>query len=295
MAGENMTVPAVPGNVLEGEHLLLGGTMEPDAQGRPEAAWYGDGAGEPAAFREGCALADVGGLVATCISGDAADAFVSAVFTCYVPAPGRLAGALSLMGDGRVVAPVFLAGLAPKEFCVWCPAELAAGLGEWMRGIAAVESDGVAPYASVGFSHGAPLSTTLMLAGPEAADVLGDYLSAGASLPEPGTLANVRLDAIDTVVMRPEVGSFAPYLVVVPDASARVLWRSLLSFQAVAPVGTSAVWGRVAEEAPGLVDFLDEPMERRLPADLGLQGLLRPGGDFIGARALEGADERTEG
>ncbi len=295
MADENGTPEAVPGNVLEGEHLLLGGSMEPDAQGRPEAAWYGDGAGEPAAFREGCALADVGSLVATCISGDAADAFVSAVFTCYVPAPGRLAGALSLMGDGRVVAPVILAGLAPTEFCVWCPAELAAGLGEWMRGIAAVESGGVAPYSSVEFSHGAPLSTTLMLAGPEAAVVLGDYLSEGASLPGPGTLANVRLDAIDTVVMRPEVGSFSPYLVVVPDASARVLWRSLLSFQSVAPVGTSAVWGRVAEEAPGLVDFLDDPIGRRLPADLGLQGLLRPGDDFIGARALDGAGGRTEG
>ena len=46
MADENGTPEAVPGNVLEGEHLLLGGSMEPDAQGRPEAAWYGDGAGE---------------------------------------------------------------------------------------------------------------------------------------------------------------------------------------------------------------------------------------------------------
>ena len=32
MADENGTPEAVPGNVLEGEHLLLGGSMEPDAQ-----------------------------------------------------------------------------------------------------------------------------------------------------------------------------------------------------------------------------------------------------------------------
>lgn len=275
-----------PANVLEGEHLLLGATMEPGATGRPEAAWYGDGAKEPAAFREGCALADVGGLVATCVSGEAASAFMSAVFTSYVPQPGRVLGALALMGDGRVIAPALVAGLAENEFCVWCPGELSEGLVEWMRGIAAVESDGVAPYASVEFSCGAPLSCTLMLAGPDAAAVLGDYLAPGASLPEPATLSNVRLDAIDTVVARPVVGSFVPYLIVVPDASAQVLWRSFLSFPNVCPVGTSAVWGRVAEEASGLVDFLDEPMAKRTPQDLGLEGLLRPGDGYIGARAL---------
>ncbi|MEY8436505.1 hypothetical protein AAK967_02005 [Atopobiaceae bacterium 24-176] len=275
-----------PANVLEGEHLLLGATMEPGATGRPEAAWYGDGTKEPVAFEEGCALADVGGLVATCISGDAASAFVSAVFTSYVPEPGSVLGALALMGDGRVVAPALVAGLAVNEFCVWCPGELSEGLMEWMRGIAAVEEGGVAPYASVELSCGAPLSSTLMVAGPDATAVLGDYLAPDAALPKPATLSNVRLDAIDTVVLRPAIGSFSPYLVVAPNAFAQVLWRSLLSFPNVSPVGTSAVWGRVADEAPGLVDFLDEPMARRTPKDLGLQGLLRPGDSYIGARAL---------
>lgn len=273
-------------NPLLEELALLGAVVEDDALGRPEAAYFGDGATEPEAFENGCALADMGGLAALYISGEGAEGFCSAVFTAEPPVAGSLAWSLALMGDGTVVAPVLLAGTAPGEWCAWSAPETAEGLAAWLEGIRSIEQDGVAPYATVEVGPGAPFSTMLMVAGPKAEAVLEDYVPTAAALPAPGTIANVMLDAIPTVMLRPTVGGDAPWLALVPDPKVRVLWRSLLSFETVIPVGSSAVWGRVERACPGAVAFLDDPRPGATPADLGLERLLRPEGGFIGARAL---------
>lgn len=273
-------------NPLLEELALLGAVVEDDALGRPEAVYFGDGAAEPRAFDGGCALADMGGIAALYISGEGAQEFCSTVFTAEPPAAGDLAWSLVLMGDGTVMAPVLLAGTAPGEWCAWTAPETAEGLSAWLEGIRSIEQDGVAPYASVEMGPGAPFSTMLMLAGPEAQAVLRDYVPADAELPAPGTIANVTLDAIPTVMLRPVLGGDAPWLALVPDPKVRVLWRSFLSFETVSPVGSSAVWGRIERACPRAVAFLDDPRPGVKPADLGLEGLLRPEGGFIGARAL---------
>lgn len=278
--------------VLSQEHALLGATLEPAANGYLEASYYGDGSQEPEAFRQGAALCDLGSLVSTCISGKEAAAFVSAVFTGPVPFAGQVTCSLALTGTGTIVSPALVAGIGPQDFCVWAPAETAEGLDSWLHGIAAIEQDGKAPYASVSFEPGAPFSTTLAMIGPKTREVLGDYLAEGTALPASGTLANVALDAIECVMLHPEIPGVQKdlrqdaYLLVIPNQKVTVLWRSFLSFNTVTPVGTSAFWGWIQELCPGLVDLLDDPAKPVTPQDLSLTGWLRPTNDFIGARAL---------
>ena len=285
--------------VLAQEHALLGATLEPAANGYLEASYYGDGASEPQAFTQDAALCDVGSLVSTCISGKEAAAFVSAVFTGPVPFAGQVVCALALTGTGTVVSPALVAGIGPQDFCIWVPAETAEGLDSWLHGIAAIEQDGKAPYASVTFEPGAPFSTMLAMVGPEAPQVLADYLQEGSELPNAGTVANVSLDAIETVVLHPQIPGAAKndahndaYLIVTPNQKVVLLWRSFLSFNSVVPVGTSAFWGWVQKMCPGVVELLDEPTKPVTPQDLHLESWLRPTSDFIGARAL--ADTQTQ-
>lgn len=279
--------------VLSQEHALLGATLEPAANGYLEASYYGDGSQEPEAFNQGAALCDVGSLVSTCISGKEAADFVSAVFTGPVPFAGQLVCSLALTGTGTVVSPALVAGIGPQDFCIWAPAETAEGLGSWLHGIAAIEQDGKAPFASVAFEPGAPFSTMLAMVGPQAPQVLEDYLAEGVKLPAPGTLGNISLDAIDTVMLHPKVPGASQkdphnhaYLMVIPNQKVTVLWRSFLSFNSVTPVGTSAFWGWIQEKCPGIVDLLDEPTKPQTPQGLHLKDWLRPTDDFIGARAL---------
>lgn len=269
---------------LTQEHGYLGAELEPDPNGVLTPSYYGDATGEPEAFAEGCALADITGTVGSVIEGADAGAFVSMAFAGPVPGPGQLVESVALRGDGTVVSPVLVACLGPY-YGFWAPAETSEQLTDWLEGVAAIEQAGQKAFADVTISHAAA-TVTLLLAGPGSEKVLADYLAPGASLPPAGFIANLALDKIPVVCGRTPVNGRTWTLLWVPEARARVLWRSFLSFEQVTPVGTSAVWGQIEAAAPGIGDVLDEPDAQILPAGCGLAGLLRPAGGFIGARAL---------
>lgn len=280
MAEKRTSTTATP---LTEEHGFLQAELEPDANGVLTPAYYGDAAGEPEAFSQGCALADVSGTVGTVVEGADAAAFVSMAFAGPVPAPGQLVESVALRGDGTVVSPALVACLG-DYYGFWAPAETAQQLADWLEGVAAIEQAGTKAFSDVKLERAAA-TVTLLLAGPDSERVLSDYLAPGASLPPVGAIANVALDRIPVVCGRIAVNGRAWTLLWVPEARARVLWRSLLSFEQVTPVGTSAVWGQIEEAAPGIGDLLDDPESAPLPADCGLAGLLRASG-YIGARAL---------
>ena len=130
----------------------------------------------------------------------------------------------------------------------------------------------------------------LLLCGAKARDVLADYVKSPSDLPRPGRVTQIKLDSILCVVAAaplPHAGVDA-FLVFVSPAQATILWRSFLSFQEVSPAGTVILdqlvrqglpWGEAASSL-GRV----EPGQEALSG----WGLLRPGSDFIGARALSG-------
>lgn len=285
--GEGEAKAQLTADALFDEHQLLGANLSPDERGVLQVDWYGDGVDEPQAFEKGCALADLTNLVGSILSGPQARAFTAMAFCGPVPEPGRIDLSLALAGDGTIVAPVLLAGLGPESFALWCPSECADGLGQWLGALLAIEGDDGVLFPEVTLEEESPFQLTLLLAGPDAASVLGDYLGEGVTLPAPGHMTDIKLDAIPAVVAHLDLGAGTAYLVWVDSSQGRILWRSFLSFEQVVPVGTSAVWGRLAMAAPGIMDFLDEPMAHHSPVDLDLLDLVRDGDDFIGARGLE--------
>ena len=108
--------------------------------------------------------------------------------------------------------------------------------------------------------------------------------------PATARVAQIKLDSILCVVAAaplPHAGVDA-FLVFVSPAQATILWRSFLSFQEVSPAGTVILDQLVRQGLPWGEDASSlgrvEPSQETLSG----WGLLRPGSDFIGARALSG-------
>jgi aminomethyltransferase len=197
--------------------------------------------------------------------------------------PGDIKVTLCLAGDGTIVAPVLLACTAATEFTLWTASECAEGLRTWLEALISVEQNGVKPFDGVKLTDESDTISTLCLAGPDARAILDDYTLV---LPQPNTILDGKLDELGCVLACLELSENPAYLVWTHEVQARTLWRSFLSFEQVVPVGASALWAYVGETWPGIVDFLDEPVLPHKPEDLKLTGLLRSGGDFVGARAL---------
>lgn len=278
------SAPSTKATPLTQEHGYLGAELEPDANGVLTPSYYGDAAGEPEAFAAGCALADMSGTVGSVVEGADAGAFLQMAFAGPLPVPGQLVESVALRGDGTVVSPALVACLG-DYYGLWAPAETAQQLTGWLEGVAAIEQAGSRAFSDVKLGHAAAM-VTLLVAGPDSERVLSDYLAPDASLPAVGSIANLMLDRIPTVCGRVDVNGAPWTLLWVPETKARVLWRSLLSFEQVTPVGSSAVWGQIEEQAPGLGALLDDPDSAPLPQECGAAGLLRADGGFIGARAL---------
>lgn len=118
--------------------------------------------------------------------------------------------------------------------------------------------------------------------------MLGDYLKGGERLPRSGICSQALLDGrIPAIIVCPRVSKEPSYLVFVPSKSVVVIWRSLMSFGSVAPVGSSSVEG-LAGRTLGWARLMRGSDRVTLPTEaLYRWGLARRSGGFIGARSLE--------
>lgn len=131
----------------------------------------------------------------------------------------------------------------------------------------------------------------LLVMGRRANELLADYLpQAARNLPARGSVTNVSLDGhIPALLVGLPFGEkgVAAYALLVHQAAARTVWRSLLSFNWIEPVGRAAVlsawsslpWSK-ALDSSDVVELGEQ--------DLRAWGLLRPGSDFVGARGISG-------
>lgn len=127
----------------------------------------------------------------------------------------------------------------------------------------------------------------LLLLGELSGEVLLDYLHNGDELPEPGTTRQLRLDAITCAVTSLDLPQETPaFHLLVPPGSARVLWRSLLSFTEVTPVGHRALSSLLSRILPW-ASVLDGSGPARVSREqLEDWGIVRGGVDFVGGRGL---------
>lgn len=271
--------------LLRPEHELLGADFSHnDVLDLSVPSCYGTLDDELAALNEGVALSDLSGISITLLAGAPADSFCSAAFAAPQPAVGRTSFSAVLTGDGALASVGLLAHTGDGEFLCFDGSDRAELLYSWIDFLAHVEQNGVVPFEGLELADASAQLLPLLLAGPDAARILSDYCTEG--LPETGCVASVMLDQIRCLVVRLPDDARAGYLILVPPAYARILWRSFLSFGEVTPVGSRALtqqadylWGWHSHVSTK--DRL-EVGER----DLRSWGLIRSDMSFVGARGL---------
>ena len=272
---------------LYNEHLILGAAYDDEEPLLAAPRAYGDGCGEREVYAEGAALVDLSGMACVLASGDGAEAFAHAACAGRPLGVGECAFGAVVTGDGTVTSVPLVARTGDEEYLLCDPSERGLMLMPWLGFLAGIEQKGYRPFGGVSVEDVSESLHPLLMWGPQATAVLADYVPSAEVLPGPGTVANVLLDGrFSCLAIAPPVGDNPCYLLLVPPAAARVLWRSFLSFAAVVPSGLDALTHRGMESLEWMEAVLaDDPLELALERLLEL-GLVRPEGGYVGARGL---------
>ena len=270
-------------SILHTELEYLGAQFSTSTEGFNLAqSFYGEKPLEEAL--KDCALIDLSGIGYTLVSGVSAQNFVEAVFAGKQLEVGEASFECALTGDGSLSSIGLLARSGQNEYVVLDASERSLVLDEWLSIIASVEQNGVAPYAEVSLEDATPLLTPLLLAGKKAKKVLMDYLGQ-QKLPEDSKLCNLMLDqTIPALVANVSTKKVPAYLVMVPPVHTVILFRSLLSFETVHPLGHKQLIEGLKTYLPWFSELASNTKVVVAKDKLEGWGLLRASDDFIGAR-----------
>ena len=270
-------------SILHTELEYLGAQFSTSTEGFNLAqSFYGEKPLEEAL--KDCALIDLSGIGYTLVSGTSAQNFVEAVFAGKQLEVGETSFECALTGDGSLSSIGLLARSGQNEYVVLDASERSLVLDEWLSIIASVEQNGVAPYAEVSLEDATPLLTPLLLAGKKAKKVLMDYLGE-QKLPEDSKLCNLMLDqTIPALVANVSTKKVPAYLVMVPPVHTVILFRSLLSFEMVHPLGHKQLIEGLKTYLPWFSELASNTKVVVAKDKLEGWGLLRASDDFIGAR-----------
>ena len=270
-------------SILHTELEYLGAQFSTSTEGFNLAqSFYGEKPLEEAL--KDCALIDLSGIGYTLVSGTSAQNFVEAVFAGKQLEVGETSFECALTGDGSLSSIGLLARSGQNEYVVLDASERSLVLDEWLSIIASVEQNGVAPYAEVSLEDATPLLTPLLLAGKKAKKVLMDYLGE-QKLPEDSKLCNLMLDqTIPALVANVSTKKVPAYLVMVPPVHTVILYRSLLSFETVHPLGYKQLIEGLKTYLSWFSELASNTKVVVAKDKLEGWGLLRASDDFIGAR-----------
>ena len=270
-------------SILHTELEYLGAQFSTSTEGFNLAqSFYGEKPLEEAL--KDCALIDLSGIGYTLVSGTSSQNFVEAVFAGKQLEAGEASFECALTGDGSLSSIGLLARSGQNEYVVLDASERSLVLDEWLSIIASVEQNGVAPYAEVSLEDATPLLTPLLLAGKKAKKVLMDYLGE-QRLPEDSKLCNLMLDqTIPALVANVSTKKVPAYLVMVPPVHTVILFRSLLSFEMVHPLGHKQLIEGLTTYLPWFSELATNTKVVLAKDKLEGWGLLRASADFIGAR-----------
>ena len=270
-------------SILHTELEYLGAQFSTSTEGFNLAqSFYGEKPLEEAL--KDCALIDLSGIGYTLVSGTSAQNFVEAVFAGKQLEVGETSFECALTGDGSLSSIGLLARSGQNEYVVLDASERSLVLDEWLSIIASVEQNGVAPYAEVSLEDATPLLTPLLLAGTKTTKVLMDYLGE-QTLPEDSKLCNLMLDqTIPVLVANVSTKKVPAYLVMVPPVHTVILFRSLLSFETVHPLGHKQLIEGLKTYLPWFSELASNTKVVVAKDKLEGWGLLRASDDFIGAR-----------
>ena len=270
-------------SILHSELEYLGAQFSSSTEGFNFAeSFFGEKPFETAV--QDCALVDLSGMSYTLVSGATGKNFVETVFAGKKLEVGEVSFECALTGDGSLASIGLLARSGQNEYVVVDASERSLILEEWLAVIASVEQNGVAPYAEVALEDATPLLTPLLLAGKKAKKVLLDYLGE-QELPQDSSLCNLLLDqSIPALVANVSSKKIPAYLVMVPPVHTVILFRSLLSFEMVHPLGRKQLLEALKMYLPWFSELVSHTKVVIAKDKLEGWGLLRNSDDYIGAR-----------
>ena len=270
-------------SILHTELEYLGAQFSTSPEGFNLAqSFYGEKPLEDAL--KDCVLVDLSGISYTLVSGASAQNFVEAVFAGKQLEIGETSFECVLTGDGSLSSIALLARSGQNEYVVLDASKRSLILEEWLSIIASVEQNGIALYAEVSLENATPLLTPLLLAGKKIEKVLMDYLGE-QQLPEDSKLCNLMLDqTIPALVANVSTKKVPAYLVMIPPVHTVILFRSLLSFETVHPLGHKQLAKGLKTYLPWFSELAGNTKVVLAKDKLEGWGLLRTSDDFIGAR-----------
>ncbi len=270
------------------EHLALG--VRFGEQGEPSVYTAGEHAAAREAVENGAVLCDASSATMLLLSGDPAPDFAHIAFAGEDLSVASCAWSASLTGDGSVASVPLLARTGDAEYLAIDGSARGETLTAWLSFLSSVEQGGTAPFAGMTYQDVTRTHAALVLWGTDAPAILEDYLH-GAPACAPGEVRSCALDRIPAIVVGlPSCGGHG-YLLLVPPRHAVVLWRSLLSFGQVTPIGVDALRDLFARDVAWARQLVEGDVVRFSVEELGYHKLIRESRDFVGARGLVSAQE----
>ncbi len=271
---------------LHEEHIALGARMVPFA-GWEMPVQYSGIIDEHNACRSSVGIFDVSHMAEFRVFGRDAEAFLSRMLTndlSKIAEIGEAQYSLLLNEDGGIIDDLIVYRTGDIEFMIianasnrekdfaWLQAHLPE-TGEVCEGVPTLElideSDKVALIA---------------VQGPSALDIVTELAGEGYEAPDRFHIEGALLDTIPTMVARTGYTGEDGVEIVCPVAAAPALWRALLSFAEVTPVGLGARDTLRLEMGYSLYgNDMDETID---PISAGLGWVVRKTGGFIGSDAV---------
>lgn len=267
------------------EHLLLGATFE-------ESRVVGHYHAEPGAegvwsrLHKGAVLCDVSDALVLLLAGGPATSFAEAAFAGRRLRVGECAFEAALTGDGSVASVPLLARTGQAEYVCGDLSVRSDVLEAWLGFLGSVSNDGVTPFEGLEQEDASGTHAALLLWGRASTDVLVDYVGSWTDLPALGHVTSCMLDRLPCFVLRPDLGREPAYVVLVPPAHAIALWRSLLSFTQVAPLGRTSLRSLLHRTLPWTAQMKAGDAICMSASELKRAGLVRGDATYVGARGL---------
>ncbi len=267
------------------EHLLLGAQFGSDSVVKD----YGADVNIAEAL-SGAVLSDISDVCLLLFSGAPSNAFASMAFAGDELGRETCGFEAVLTGDGALASVPLLARTGSHEFIALDLSKRADVLSAWLSFLSSVSQNGVEPFAGMQTQDASEKHVALLLMGDQAPVVIEDYL-ADARLPSAGEVRACKMDEFPCIIVSPAIGDVPCYVILVPPVHAVALWRSLLSFTNVTPVGRDAVRCIAHEKLPWSRMLEPGDRVRRTPQELEAWGILRHDETYVGARGLYATQE----
>ncbi|MFC2647555.1 MAG: hypothetical protein ACFNZW_06260 [Coriobacteriaceae bacterium] len=275
-------------SVLAYEELALGATLGSFVkEGTKVALAYKNQGEEYTALRHGTGLTDLSGCYSVRLSGPVAQNFIEATCAGQKLGVGECTFEPVLLGDSRIASIPLVARTGDQEYVLWDISASGDILAAWLNFVANINQNGFAPYQRLEMEEVSQSLTPLLLWGEAASEILSDYLKDGSAVPETNQVHDALLDNhIPALIINMRINDQPSLILLVLPQSAPVMFRSLLSFNTLTPVGLTAATQVAAENLEYLAPLSEAKPHEASKHDLMRQGLLRHENDYIGARAL---------